>query len=88
MDPAQVAIIALLFPTEDFQHYHCDEYLSMGIPIDDMVKAIRCADKDDTITIKVGDENFDTITLSFESPSKCTHVFSLPALRPDPVLIL
>jgi hypothetical protein len=51
LDPAQVAIIALLFPAEDFQHYHCDEYLSMGIPIDDMVKAIRCADKDDTITI-------------------------------------
>uniref|UniRef100_A0ACD5UPN3 Uncharacterized protein n=1 Tax=Avena sativa TaxID=4498 RepID=A0ACD5UPN3_AVESA len=46
------AIIELLFPAEDFQHYHCDEYITMGIPIDDLVKAIRCADNDDTITIK------------------------------------
>ncbi|KAL6620834.1 hypothetical protein ACP70R_035973 [Stipagrostis hirtigluma subsp. patula] len=70
VDTQHVAIITLFFPAEDFQHYHCDEYISMGIPIDDMVKVIRCADEDDTITIKVGDENFDTVTLLFESPKE------------------
>ncbi|CAL4963175.1 unnamed protein product [Urochloa decumbens] len=68
IDTELVAIISLHFPHEIFDAYICDEKLSMGIPIDDMVKVIRCADKDDTITIKFGDGNLDTITLSFQSP--------------------
>uniref|UniRef100_A0ACD5X9G4 Uncharacterized protein n=1 Tax=Avena sativa TaxID=4498 RepID=A0ACD5X9G4_AVESA len=82
VDTEHIAIIDLLFPAEDFQHYHCDEYISMGIPIADMVKAISCADKDDTITIKISKENFDTITLLFESPKEnnTTTDYDLPGL--------
>ncbi|GJM90080.1 hypothetical protein PR202_ga06326 [Eleusine coracana subsp. coracana] len=76
VDTEIVALIVLFFPAENFQHYRCDEDLSMGIAIDVMVKAIGCADKDDSITIKVGDKNCDTITLSFESP-KITVAYDL-----------
>ncbi|CAN6335497.1 unnamed protein product [Urochloa humidicola] len=68
VDTEQVAMISLLFPANEFQHYICNEKLSMGIPINEMVKAIRSSDKDDNITIKVCDANFNTITLSFGSP--------------------
>ncbi|TVU48445.1 hypothetical protein EJB05_08082, partial [Eragrostis curvula] len=37
VDTEHVAVITLLFPADDFQHYHCDENLSIGIPIDNMV---------------------------------------------------
>ncbi|KAL6609505.1 hypothetical protein ACP70R_039474 [Stipagrostis hirtigluma subsp. patula] len=70
VDTEHVVVITLLFPAEEFEHYHCDDDYSMGIAIDDMVKAIRCADKDDTITMKIGDENINTITLIFESPEE------------------
>ncbi|CAO2182875.1 unnamed protein product, partial [Urochloa humidicola] len=68
MDTEREAIISLLFPTNDFLLYSCDKEHSMGISIDEMVKVIRCAEKDDTITIKVDDEIYETITLSFKSP--------------------
>ncbi|WVZ48744.1 hypothetical protein U9M48_000160 [Paspalum notatum var. saurae] len=68
VDTKRAAIVSLLFPAEDFKGYTCDEYISMGIPIRDLVKAIRCGDKD-TITLKVGEEN---ITISFVSPEKST----------------
>ncbi|CAL4963189.1 unnamed protein product [Urochloa decumbens] len=68
VDTEHVAVISLFFRAEEFPHYSCEENSSFCIPIDDMVKAIRTADVDHNITIKVDDENFDTITLSFESP--------------------
>ncbi|KAL6618636.1 hypothetical protein ACP70R_033775 [Stipagrostis hirtigluma subsp. patula] len=68
VDTEHVVVITLLFPAEEFEHYHCDDDYSMGIAIDDMVKAIRDVDKDDRITMKIGDENINTITLIFESP--------------------
>ncbi|KAK3157807.1 hypothetical protein QOZ80_2AG0128370 [Eleusine coracana subsp. coracana] len=68
VDTGHITIIELFIPAKDFENYYCDEVLCVGIPVDDMVKTICCTDEDDTITIKVGDENFNTITLSFESP--------------------
>ncbi|XP_037426918.1 proliferating cell nuclear antigen-like [Triticum dicoccoides] len=72
VDTKHLAIVSLLFPAEDFKGYTCDEYISIGIPIRDLVNAIRCGDDKDTITLKVGEENFGTITLSFVSPEKNT----------------
>ncbi|KAM3316751.1 hypothetical protein ACQJBY_034722 [Aegilops geniculata] len=75
VDTKHLAIVSLLFPAEDFKGYTCDEYISIGIPIRDLVNAIRCGDDKYTITLKVGEENFGTITLSFVSPEKRTVDF-------------
>ncbi|CAL4968892.1 unnamed protein product [Urochloa decumbens] len=78
VDTKSVAILSLLFPSEVFQHYRCDEDCSMGIAIADMVKALRCANDDDIITIKADDSNYNDITLTFESPKKnCTADYDL-----------
>nr|CAB3448526.1 unnamed protein product [Digitaria exilis] len=69
VDTDHVVIITLFFPAESFEHYKCQEHLRIGIPIDGMFKAIRCANKGDTITMSTDDENHNTITLSFKSPT-------------------
>ncbi|TVU47562.1 hypothetical protein EJB05_07168 [Eragrostis curvula] len=79
MDAKGVAFISLLIPAKEFQFYHCDKDLSMGIAIGDMVEAIRSADKDGTITIKASDENFRNITVSIESP-ECNETTSFSLL--------
>ncbi|CAO2168500.1 unnamed protein product [Urochloa humidicola] len=76
-DTEHVRIITLFIPSKDFKHYDCKKSISMGIPIDGMVKAIRCANDDDTITIKHSNENFDTVTLSFESPKGNNTTYEL-----------
>ncbi|XP_037426914.1 uncharacterized protein LOC119292184 [Triticum dicoccoides] len=75
VDTKRAAIVSLLFPAEDFKGYTCDEYISIGIPIRDLVNAIRCGDDKDTITLKIGEENFKNMTLSLVSPEKRTVDF-------------
>ncbi|GJN18871.1 hypothetical protein PR202_gb06081 [Eleusine coracana subsp. coracana] len=77
VDKEIVALIVLLFGPKNWQHYHCDEDFSMGIAIGDLVKAVRCANEGDTITIKVGDKNCNTINLSFESSEEITVAHDL-----------
>lgn len=62
----------------------------MGLNLADMVKAFRCANNDDILTIKYEDNWPDTVIFTFESPGKCgtRTSFALAALCPDPVLIL
>ena len=40
----------------------------MGIAIADMVNFLRASNNGDIITIKVDDQNFEDITITFESP--------------------
>ncbi|KAM3331770.1 hypothetical protein ACQJBY_027592 [Aegilops geniculata] len=42
----------------------------MGIAIADMVNFLRASNNGDIITIKVDDQNFEDITITFESPDK------------------
>ncbi|CAL5027108.1 unnamed protein product [Urochloa decumbens] len=92
MDTKLVAIVSLLFPSEVFERYRCDDDHSMDISIADMVEALRCANKDDVITIMADDYN--GITLTFESPKKDiiaeydllfvdaeSHCFDIPDLQ-------
>ncbi|TVU47571.1 hypothetical protein EJB05_07177 [Eragrostis curvula] len=70
VDAKHVGGITLLFPPEVFQHYRCDSDVSMCIPIDNLVKAIRSAHKDDVITMVFDEYSYDSITLHFDSPSE------------------
>ncbi|XP_077226111.1 proliferating cell nuclear antigen-like [Tasmannia lanceolata] len=69
MDSSHVALVALLLRSEGFEHFRCDRNLSMGMNLNHMSKMLKCAGNDDIITLKADDEG-DTITFMFESPSQ------------------
>ncbi|KAF7028805.1 hypothetical protein CFC21_040667 [Triticum aestivum] len=70
VDTEQVVFLALFFPPEVFQSYRCDKHCSMGIAIADIVNFLRASKDGDIITIKVTDQNFEDITITFVSPDK------------------
>uniref|UniRef100_A0A8R7PSW7 DNA sliding clamp PCNA n=1 Tax=Triticum urartu TaxID=4572 RepID=A0A8R7PSW7_TRIUA len=70
LDTEHVVFLSLFFPSEVFKSYRCNEDRSMGIAIADMVNLLRASNDGDIITIKVTDENFEDITITFESPDK------------------
>ncbi|XP_057981736.1 proliferating cell nuclear antigen-like [Malania oleifera] len=69
MDSSHVALVALLLRSEGFDHYRCDRNISMGMNLNNMSKALKCAGNEDIITIKA-DDGSDTVTFMFESPSQ------------------
>ncbi|XP_030928263.1 proliferating cell nuclear antigen-like [Quercus lobata] len=69
MDSSHVALVALLLRSEGFEHYRCDRNLSMGMNLNNMAKMLKCAGKDDIVTIKA-DDGGDTVTFMFESPTQ------------------
>ncbi|GAV56804.1 PCNA_N domain-containing protein/PCNA_C domain-containing protein [Cephalotus follicularis] len=69
MDSSHVALVGLLLRSEGFEHYRCDRNLSMGMNLGNMAKMLRCAANDDIVTIKA-DDDADTVTFMFESPSQ------------------
>ena len=69
MDSSHVALVSLMLKSEGFENYRCDRNLSLGINLASMSKILKCASNDDIITIRADDEA-DSVTFIFESPSK------------------
>ncbi|KAJ3327533.1 proliferating cell nuclear antigen, partial [Blyttiomyces sp. JEL0837] len=66
MDNSHVALVALLLRNTGFDPYRCDQSLSLGINIVSLSKILRCANNDDSITLRA-DTGVDTLSLLFES---------------------
>jgi len=66
MDSSHVSLVSLLLRSDGFDTYRCDRNLSMGIKLAHMSKILKCANNDDAITLKAGD-NADIVTFMFES---------------------
>jgi proliferating cell nuclear antigen len=69
MDSSHVSLCALSMKSEGFDHYRCDRNLALGINTPNLSKILKCAGNDDIITLK-SEEETDTLTLNFESPSQ------------------
>jgi len=69
MDTSHVALVSLIMRDEGFEHYRCDRSLSLGLNFASITKVLKCATNDDVITLKAEDQG-DTLTLMFESPSQ------------------
>jgi proliferating cell nuclear antigen len=72
MDTSHVALVSLVMRDEGFEHYRCDRSLSLGLNFASITKVLKCAANEDVITLKAEDEG-DTLTLMFESPSKSSY---------------
>ena len=65
LSPSHPPSALFLFPTlkkqlrsDGFEHYRCDRNLSMGINLNNMAKMLKCANNDDTVTMKVSSLSF------------------------------
>ncbi|KAJ3186822.1 hypothetical protein HK101_009564 [Irineochytrium annulatum] len=66
MDNSHVALVSLLLRSSAFSPYRCDAAFSIGINLVSLSKILKCANNDDTVTIK-GDSGDDTLQLTFDS---------------------
>ncbi|KAJ3072496.1 proliferating cell nuclear antigen [Podochytrium sp. JEL0797] len=68
MDNSHVALVALLLKSSAFSPFRCDQQLSLGINLVSLSKILKCADNNDTVTLKA-DQGQDTLALTFENKS-------------------
>uniref|UniRef100_A0A1A9WKC2 DNA sliding clamp PCNA n=1 Tax=Glossina brevipalpis TaxID=37001 RepID=A0A1A9WKC2_9MUSC len=66
MDNSHVSLVSLTLRSDSFDKFRCDRNLSMGMNLSTMAKILKCANNDDTVTVKAQD-NADTVTFMFES---------------------
>ena len=66
MDQSHVSLVALLLQKEFFGSFRCDRSISLGLNLISLSKILKCASKDDSITLKAEDGG-DVLTLMFES---------------------
>ena len=69
MDNSHVSLVSLDLSSEGFDPYRCDRNIILGMNTGTLAKILKCASNDDSITIRAEDQG-DTVTFVFESPSK------------------
>lgn len=69
MDSSHVSLVSLLLRGQDFDHYRCDQEMSLGLNMVSLSKILKCSGQDDIITMSA-DPQQDEICFKFESPSK------------------
>lgn len=69
MDQSHVSLVSLTLRSDGFDKFRCDRNLSMGMNLASMAKILKCANNDDTLTMKAQD-NADTVTFMFESQNQ------------------
>jgi len=65
MDSAHVSLVSLLLREDGFSSFRADRNLALGINLASMAKILKCAQNDDTLTLKA-DDNANTVTFMFD----------------------
>lgn len=66
MDASHVSLVAMMLQKEFFASFRCDRSMSLGLSLQHLSKVLKCAGKDDSITLKAEDGG-DVLTLTFEN---------------------
>uniref|UniRef100_T1GEC9 DNA sliding clamp PCNA n=1 Tax=Megaselia scalaris TaxID=36166 RepID=T1GEC9_MEGSC len=69
MDNSHVSLVSLTLRSDGFDKFRCDRNLSMGMNLASMSKILKCANNNDTVTMKAQD-NADAVTFMFESQNQ------------------
>jgi proliferating cell nuclear antigen len=72
MDSSHVSLVALNISGKALDHYKCEANQSLGISIASLVKILKCAGNDDTLTLKFASKE-DSLQFMFED-SKQTRI--------------
>ncbi|GBG34644.1 Proliferating cell nuclear antigen [Hondaea fermentalgiana] len=77
MDSSHVSLCYLQLLSTGFEHFRCDKESSLGVSLPNLAKVLKCANNDDTLTLKAKDEP-DVISLVFESKKQdCIKDFDM-----------
>lgn len=82
MDTTHVALASLLLRQDGFENYRCDRNIPLGINLNSLVKVLKSANTNDSITFRAEDSG-DSLGLTFESPNGervCDYELKLMAL--------
>lgn len=69
MDSSHVSLCALVLRAEGFNFYRCDKPFALGLNTPNLAKILKCAGNEDVVTLRCNEQS-DSITLVFESPSQ------------------
>ena len=67
MDSAHVCLVSVSLEAEGFDKFRCERAISLGVDMDSMGKVMRCAAKDDIITLSAANASPDTLKFTFEA---------------------
>jgi proliferating cell nuclear antigen len=67
MDTSHVALVSLNLSCEGFESYRCDTNVVLGINVANLVKVLKLADAQDSITLQC-EQDPSTLKLTFENP--------------------
>lgn len=81
MDSSHVALVVLTLEAAAFQFFQCTANVSLGINVPSLLKIMKCAGADDTLTLRA-DDRVDEVTIMFESPTRLSD-FQLKLLDID-----
>ncbi len=56
MDPSHVALIDINWPNSSFEVYECNTEIRFGLRIDELIKLLKRADKNDNIEVSIEDD--------------------------------
>ena len=65
MDASHVSLVSVLLRSDGFKNYNCSRNFNLGINCTNMAKILKCANKEDSITMRY--EETDTVTFLVES---------------------
>jgi proliferating cell nuclear antigen len=65
MDSSHVALVTFLLRAQDFLEFRCSHQQSLGLSIGNLAKILHCADNEDSVVIRAGD-NSSVVTFVFE----------------------
>jgi len=86
MDAAHVSLVALLLRADGFESYRCDRNLTLGLNLENVSKALKAASNDDAVTLRVTEDEGDTVTFIFESKNKVSDFdLKLLDIESDPL---
>ena len=68
MDSAHVCLVSVSLEAEGFDKFRCERAVSLGVDMESMGKVMRCAAKDDIITLSTAaSPSPDTLKFTFEA---------------------
>jgi len=67
MDSAHVCLVSVSLEAEGFDKFNCERAVSLGVDMESMSKVMRCAAKDDIITLSAASTSPDTLKFTFEA---------------------
>ena len=75
MDEAKIVLVDFFIPASDFETYEIEREVEFGINLEELAKVMRRAQKEDTLSIEVGESSYSIIY-----KGKGIRKFTLPQL--------